>query len=137
MSVVASKRGEGQLLVVTKANELLEYTIRVCSNEKNFPKRYRWCLTNKLIDATEEMTSLIIRANAVYVRKDDIESINRRLTYQNEAIELTYVLLNQINIAYKIFGIKSSKIEHWTRLIMEIQRLLRNWHKNDKTRYKG
>lgn len=38
MSVVKSKRGEGQLLVITKANELATYTIKICSNEKNFPK---------------------------------------------------------------------------------------------------
>ena len=42
MSVVKSKRGIGKMLVVTRANELAVYTIRICSNEKNFPKRYRW-----------------------------------------------------------------------------------------------
>lgn len=44
MSVVQSKRGEGQLLVLSKANELSVYTIKICSNEKNFPKHYRWCI---------------------------------------------------------------------------------------------
>ena len=51
MSVVKSKRGEGQLLVLSKANELATYTIKICSNEKNFPKHYRWCITSKIVDA--------------------------------------------------------------------------------------
>jgi len=44
MSVVKSKRltKKQPLKVITKANELTTHTIRICSNEKNFPKRYRW-----------------------------------------------------------------------------------------------
>lgn len=33
MSVVQSKRGEGQLLVLSKANELSVYTIKICAKE--------------------------------------------------------------------------------------------------------
>lgn len=50
MSVPKSKRGKSKMEVITKVNELTEYTIHICSNEKNFPKRYRWCLTSKIID---------------------------------------------------------------------------------------
>ena len=57
MSVVKSKRGEGQLLVITKANELATYTIKICSNEKNFPKHYRWCITSKIVDAAIEISN--------------------------------------------------------------------------------
>lgn len=48
MSVVESKREEGELRALTKARELAVYTIRICCNENNFPKRYRWCITNKV-----------------------------------------------------------------------------------------
>lgn len=47
MAVPEGKRTESKLAVQTKVIELAEYTITICSNEKNFPKRYRWCLTNK------------------------------------------------------------------------------------------
>lgn len=50
MSVVESKREEGELRALTKARELAVYTIRICCNENNFPKRYRWCITNKVVD---------------------------------------------------------------------------------------
>ena len=49
MSVPKSLRSEGKLRVITKANELAAYTIKICSNENCFPKRYRWCLTSKML----------------------------------------------------------------------------------------
>ena len=39
MSVVKSKRKEGQLTIFTKASNLAEHTIKICSNEKYFPKK--------------------------------------------------------------------------------------------------
>ena len=65
MSVVASKRGEGKLLVLTKANELAVYTIRICSNERNFPKRYRWCITAKIVDSAMDISNYANMANSV------------------------------------------------------------------------
>ena len=102
MSVVSGKRGTGDLTVITKANELVDYTLQICTNEKNFPKRYRWCVTNRIIDCTYEICDLIIHANAVYVRPED-DSFFRRVSYQTQALELTEVLLNQIHRAYRRF----------------------------------
>ena len=135
MSVVAGKRGTGDLTVITKANELVDYTLQICTNEKNFPKRYRWCVTNKIIDITDEICDLIVHANAVYVRPED-DSLSRRLSYQTMALELTEVLLNRIQRAYRRFDLESRRVEYWTGLIEEIQRLLRGWRKSDKERYK-
>jgi len=70
MSVVKSKRGEGQLLVITKANELAAYSIKICSNETNFPKRYRWCITNKIVDAATEISNNAVMANSVFVKDE-------------------------------------------------------------------
>lgn len=134
MSVVSGKRSEGDLTVITKANALLAYTIQICSNETNFPKRYRWCLTGKIIDTSTDIASKLIQANAV--RVESSEDYTRRLTYQKEALELTYVLLNLIDAAYQVFSLRSSRVEHWTGLIVDLQRLIRGWHKKDKERYK-
>ncbi len=54
MAVPEGKRTESKLAVQTKAIELAIYTVTICSNEKNFPKRYRWCLTNKIVDTALE-----------------------------------------------------------------------------------
>ena len=50
MSVPEGKRTESKLEVQTKARELAKYTTEICSNEKVFPKRDRWCITNRIVN---------------------------------------------------------------------------------------
>ena len=133
MSVVKSKRGEGQLLVITKANELATYTIKICSNEKNFPKHYRWCITNKIVDSALDINNYITMANAVFVT--DKNDVALRKQFQTKAIAASYALLSMMDIAYRTFGIESKKIEYWTGLVIEVQNYLRNWKKSDAERY--
>jgi hypothetical protein len=133
MSVVKSKRDDGELVVVTKANELATYTIHICSNENHFPKRYRWCITNKLVDAALDINNCIIKANSVFVR--DRADYQLRKRYQTEGLAATYSLLGMIDIAYRTFGIESDRVKHWTGLALDVQNLMRNWRKNDIERY--
>lgn len=134
MSVVSSKRGMGRLTVFTKANDLVAFTIRICSNEKNFPKHYRWCVTAKIVDAALDINNYITMANSVFVQSEN--DVALRHQFQQKAIASSYALLSMIDIAYRTFGIDSAKIDHWTGMILEVQNLLRNWKKSDKDRYK-
>ena len=133
MSVPKSKRGEGQLTVLVKANELATHTIKICSNEKNFPKHYRWCITNKIVDSALDINNYITMANAVFVT--DKNDVALRKQFQTKAIAASYALLSMMDIAYRTFGIESKKIEHWTGLVIEVQNYLRNWKKSDAERY--
>ena len=63
LSVIKSKRQEGKLQVLTKARELCAYTVMVCKNEKNFPKRDRWILTQPIVGEALAIMSCIRRAN--------------------------------------------------------------------------
>lgn len=135
MSVAKSKQTEGKLLVVTKARELATYTIKICSNEKNFPKRYRWCITAKTVDCAIDVSSNVNAANSIYVNDDNKKDYQLRRQYQTKALAETYALLSMIDIAYSVFSIESKRIEYWTRLVNEVQVLLRNWRKSDYDRY--
>jgi len=134
MSVPKSKRGHSDLEVVTKANELAEYTIHICSNEKNFPKRYRWCITAKIVDAAIDISRYIIMANSIFVK--DADDYRLRKSYQNQALANTYSLLSMMDIAYKTFGIEGDRMNHWTGLVINVQSLLRSWRKSDAERHK-
>lgn len=133
MSVPKSKRSEGQLTVLVKANELATHTIKICSNEKNFPKHYRWCITNKIVDSALDINNYITMANAVFVT--DKNDVALRKQFQTKAIAASYALLSMMDIAYRTFGIESKKIEYWTGLVIEVQNYLRNWKKSDAERY--
>lgn len=133
MAVVKSKRETGKLAAITKSNELAVYTIRICSNEKHFPKRYRWCITSKIVESALEINNLSNKANSVYVH--DANDYRVRKEFQTRALAETYSLLNMIDIAFRTFGIASKRIKHWTGLVLETQTLIRNWRRNDYKRY--
>ena len=136
MAVVAGKRGEGELKVITVSGDLCDYTLQITSNEKHFPKRYRWNITNRILQITFDIDDHLIHANSVYVRPED-GSLLRRQTHQLEALELTNVLLRNIDRAYRRLGIDSDRIEFWTGQIKELQRLIRGWYRKDKERYES
>lgn len=133
MSIPLSKRSPGEMVVVTKARILREYTIRICTNEKHFPKRYRWCITKNIVDNCNQVTDLILAANEVKV--ENLSDKSRRLERQKTALELTTVLLDNINVAYDVFHFKINTLDEWTRKISDIQNLLRAWIRSDSTRY--
>jgi hypothetical protein len=136
MSVVKSKRGESKLKVITQANELATYTIHICSNEKCFPKRYRWCITAKIVDAAIDINNYVNMANSVRV-EDDPAMWEIRKGYQVKGLAATFSLLSMMDIAYRTFGIEGKRMEHWTGLVIEVQNLIRSWNRSDKQRYEN
>ena len=134
MSVVKSKRGTNDLDVITKSRDLAVYTIKITSNEKNFPKRYRWCITNEIVKSATSIHRNIIKANEIFIK--DESDYKLRKHYQNKALAEVGALLGDMKIAYDLFGVDSNKMYHWTGLVIDVQILLRNWKKSDDKRYK-
>lgn len=89
--------------VITKAHELAEHTIRICGNEKNFPKRYRWCLTAKIVDSAVNINSYLEKANSINVRTDYDYEIRRG--YMQKALAECFSLHNLMGLSYDIFGL--------------------------------
>lgn len=135
MAVPEGKRTESKLAVQTKVIELAEYTITICSNEKNFPKRYRWCLTNKIVDTALEIMNDVNTANSIYVStKGDCEL---RRHYQTNALAYTARLLGLMEVAYIKFNIPDKRIKHWTQLVVDARELIKKWRKSDSDRFKN
>jgi len=135
MAVPEGKRTESKLVVQTKVIELAEYTITICSNEKNFPKRYRWCLTNKIVDTALEIMNDVNTANSIYVStKGDYEL---RRHYQTNALAYTARLLGLMEVAYIKFNIPDKRIKHWTQLVVDARELIKKWRKSDSDRFKN
>lgn len=132
MSVVESKREEGELRALTKARELAVYTIRICCNENNFPKRYRWCITNKVVETALLINLYIEKANSVRLKNATEVEIETRRKYQTIAIAETYAMTNLISISRDLFGLKGDKVEHWTRLVKSVITLARAWKNSEK-----
>lgn len=134
MSVPLSKRGESKLEVLTQAGKLAGHTIKICSNEKNFPKRYRWCITSKIVDTAIEIVKLLNVANSIYVTNKGTYAMRNKL--QLKALAETYALTTLMQIAHETFGIEGKKMDYWTGLIVKERGLIRAWKKSDDERYK-
>lgn len=132
MSVVKSKRGKSKFEVLIKANELAAFTIRICSNEKNFPKRYRWTIASKIVDETIDICRFIRKANKRALDRAKPTEYKKRLKYQNKALGNIDSMLALMDIAYYTFNIKDEKIDNWVSMVVSLQTLLESWKKSDK-----
>ena len=92
-------------------------------------------ITAKIVDCAIDVSSNVNAANSIYVNDDNKKDYQLRRQYQTKALAETYALLSMIDIAYSVFSIESKRIEYWTRLVNEVQVLLRNWRKSDYDRY--
>ena len=133
MSVAQYDRHEGRLEVLEHSRRLLDYTLTIINNEKNFPKRDRWILTKPIIDETMNLVTSIRKANSVLVQSDVDYNCRRR--FQVDAFASLSALLTLIDAAYRHMHLDSKKIEHWTGLCVETGNKLKAWMKADRERY--
>ena len=134
MSVRKSERTEGKLLVLEAMKELTAYTLRICSNEKVFPKKYRWVTTQKIVNICLDAEVNIQRANAIRVTYDMDYKIRRNC--QLEARADIYALLALVDVSFRAFNIEPRRIEYWTGLIDKVDEYLNAWINADFKRYK-
>ena len=131
MSVYKSKRAKGKLRVQTKAYELASHTHLICSNEKVFKKRYRWCSTNKIVSVVDEIAVNIDVANEINLGNP------LRAKYQNLAIVKSIELETLMEIAYRNNNRESKSLDddkfyYWVDLLLELRSLIRKWRDSEK-----
>lgn len=145
MAIPKSKRTTTPFSVLVEADMLTCYTIQICTDEKRFPKRYRWCLTQQIIESAVRAKMHIANANSVYV--NDHESAILRRTYQQEAIADVAALSAAMDTAFKLLsGLrhidttgkpkKRINIATWTAQLDKVKSLLLAWKKSDTEKYK-
>jgi len=134
MSVPESKRAEGELKVITKSRELTARTLRICSNEKHFPKRLRWCFTSHICKECNEMLSAIIKANSVYVLTE--EDAQLRIRYWREALAFSSSFAMYIDLAMEMAEVKLDTIRSWRVELEEVRNLIRSRINSETKRYR-
>lgn len=120
--------------VLTKALELASFTAKLCGNEKNFPKKYRWMLTQEIVKTALGIATDIRMANAINVQS--VPEYHSRKMLQHGAYEKCEALLTLIEVAWQTIGISGISIEHWTGMVVEVEDGLSSWKKSDKERYR-
>lgn len=134
MSVPKGCRTESKLQVLVELQALCTYTIQICKNEKNFPKRDRWILTQHIVKLAVDAYALARKANAV--RVITMEDYKLRRGYQIECRSSLEALLGLIEIAYMALNLEGSRVEFWTKSVMSAEDRLSAWRNGDRKRFK-
>lgn len=133
MSVYASKRATCELKVILDVEDYCADVIRSCSKETSFPKRYRWCVTNDIIDLSVGTLNLLCNANDVVVYNE--ASLLLRRQYQTEAINTLKRLKNLLHVANRIHKVDFRTITRLLESNIQLQHKIVAWSRSDKMRY--
>ena len=127
------KQGSTNLEVEKLAKGLCVYTIQICKNEKNFPKRDRWILTDDIVDCAKKAYGKIREANAITVTTMDDYKMRRK--DQIKARKKLKRMEGLVEIAGDVLSLEEDRIEYWGNFIQQTLDLLAKWRAADRKRY--
>lgn len=137
MSVRSGDRTQGKLQVLDLATKLCTYTMKMCKNEKHFPKSQRWLLTSRITGEALDAMTCIRRANATLVDGPDMEIRHDfRSAQQTEAHGHLCALYSLIDVAYNLHeGLGEDSVRYWTEMIRDTDEKLKAWIRSDQKSY--
>lgn len=128
------EKEEGKYEILLEAKKLAGYTLQITSNEKHFPKRYRFTVTNKAQELSMDIVNNLVIANEIY--PNTRAELEARLLYQKKARAQCRALLTLVEIAAETFGVKAGTLEEWTKQTATLRGKITKWILTDKERFK-
>jgi len=133
MSVPVNERGHGKLEACVKALDLCVYTLQITSNKSVFTEQYQRSLTDNIVDTAIKIHTICWTANNILV--NSAEDMNERLYLQEQACIQCNILLSLMEVAHKVFHLKTKRVEYWGKKTIETRNLIRTWREADRKRY--
>lgn len=129
ISVVKSRRTDKSEMCYL-ANEVEYKIIKMTMNEKYFPKRARFVITNKLIDSAMNVSANFNAANGIFPTSA-VKLIIREI-YQIIGKANIAVLEHQLNLSKRLFNIPAAVLDDIFGQISEMKKMYPNWFKAGK-----
>lgn len=126
ISVVKSKRTDKSEMCYL-ANEVEYKIIKMTMNEKYFPKRARFIITNKIIDVAMNISANFNAANSIFPNKQ--EKLIIREKYQTVGRANMAILEHQLNLSRRLFNIPTAVLDDIFEQIFEMKKMYSNWLK--------
>lgn len=120
------------LYALDKARDLSAHTIKICSNKNIFTEEYSY-LVQKIVDISVNIYLSARRANNI--RVVTVTDGSHRRVYQDVAINECDELLALIDLAKRVFHLRSSKVVYWISLVEDTKALLIRWKDSDLKRF--
>ena len=132
MGVLARFRKESPFKVKDRAKELEVLIVRICMNEKYFPKRYRFTMTTQIIEDAGKLADYVTAANALPLTE---EFVKLRRRYQKEAYIRCECLLRRFDLAERMhFQIPDGVLTNVIGELVAEEKGITEWVKADKER---
>ena len=135
MSVPESQRGKGKFDVIINALYLAQYTITITKNKNIFLPEYQSALTDDLIRSAKDIYINAWKANNIRVTSQ--EDWKERKHLQELSILECNSLLATMQLAKKVFHLKSKRTKYWGELTIKARDGIRAWKESDTKRYKN
>ena len=117
-----------ELQIIVKAKDLAEHTIRITSNCKTFPKKYRFTLVDKMQVKSLSIFEKLMEANILQVGD------KQRTELQTQVITYCDELQFFIELTVRLGIIAINRAEYWISLISSVKSMTIAWRKGDKER---
>lgn len=121
---------DNELQVIINAKKLTAHTLRITSNCKKYPKKFRFSLVDKMQNKSMNVYEALLEAN-----RTDIRDYKReRLELQTRAITYCDELLFYIELSCELELISKKSMEYWSKMVTDIKHMTLAWRKSDRKR---
>ena len=134
MSVRKEDRGEGKFETLTKALKVAAYTIDITDNKNVFKPEHSKTTERIVMLATDIYHRARVANDIRVVTSEDLSERNR---LQNQAIAECDHLLTEIQIAKRLFHLRTKRVAYWGGMVEELKGYLRKWRDSDADHFRN
>lgn len=126
------KAGEQtEFAIITKAKDLVKYTF-LMTNDRRFPKKYRFTIVNRLHDLTIDILEHIQEANELDITNP--QEYRERRYEQKKALTKCKTVLFLIELSYENSLISDHQCAMWSKYVLDVKYMTASWRKKDRER---
>ena len=122
---------QSEFAIITKAKNLVKHTF-LMTNERRFPKKYRFTIVNRLHDLTLDIFECIQEANELDL-SDPAEYRERRYQ-QKKALTKCKTVLFLIELSLENGLISNDQCAAWSKCVLDVKYMTAKWRKQDRER---
>ena len=116
-----------EFAIITKAKDLVKHTF-LMTNERRFPKKYRFTIVNRLHDLTIDIFQHIQEANELDIA--DPQEYRERRYEQKKALTKCKTVLFLIELSFENGLISDDQCAAWSKYVLDVKYMTASWRKN-------
>ena len=123
---------QNELSVITKAKDLCSYIMTVTQKS---PKHFRYTFVSRLQNLSLDIIEKLYRANDIFINKNDMNSIQKRLHLQHEALTSVRLLAYFSQLAMEQGCLIFKQFQQISKYTTDCINMIGGWINSDRKRY--